>query len=44
MKVRVKNVDKIQLSIFCKQLKLEAPNGKRYENDCANTEDIFCII
>jgi len=29
---------------FCHGLKLEAPDGKRYETDCANTEGIFRII
>lgn len=26
---------------FCHGLKLEAPDGKKYETDCANTESIF---
>ena len=29
---------------FCHGLKLEAPDGKKYETDCANTEGIFRII
>lgn len=29
---------------FCHGLKLEAPDGKRRETDCANTESIFRII
>lgn len=29
---------------FCHGLKLEAPDGKRYKTDCANTEGIFRII
>ena len=29
---------------FCHGLKLEAPDGKRYETDCANTEGIFRLI
>jgi len=29
---------------FCHGLKLEAPDGKKYEVDCANTEGIFRII
>ncbi|HBR15528.1 MAG TPA: phage antirepressor protein [Candidatus Omnitrophica bacterium] len=29
---------------FCHRLKLEAPDGKKYETDCANTEGIFRII
>lgn len=44
MKVRVKTDDGVELSTFCRQLKLEAPDGKRYETDCANTEGIFRVI
>jgi hypothetical protein len=33
-----------QLVTFCHQLKLEAPDGKMRETDCANTEGIFRII
>ncbi len=29
---------------FCHGLKLEAPDGKKYETDCSNTEGIFRII
>ncbi len=29
---------------FCHDLKLEAPDGKKYKTDCANTEGIFRII
>jgi prophage antirepressor-like protein len=29
---------------ICHGLKLEAPDGKRYETDCANAEGIFRII
>ena len=29
---------------FCHGLKLEAPDGKMYETDCANTEGMFRII
>jgi prophage antirepressor-like protein len=29
---------------FCHGLKLEAPDGKKYNTDCANTEGIFRII
>src|SRR3989338_6919248 len=28
----------------CHQLKLEAPDGKRRETDCANTEGMFRIL
>lgn len=44
MKIRVKNEDGAELSTFCRQLKLEAPDGKLRETDCANTENIFRII
>lgn len=44
MKVRVKDQDGIQLSTNCRQLKLQAPDGKMRETDCANTEGIFRII
>ena len=44
MKARTKNEDGIQLSTICKQLKLEASDGKKYETDCATTEGIFRII
>ena len=44
MKTRVKQDDGIELSTFCKQLKLESADGKKYATDCANTEDLFRII
>ena len=44
MKTRVKESDGIELSTICRQLKLKAPDGKKYETDCANTEGIFRII
>ena len=44
MKVRVKNEDGVQLSTICRQLKLEASDGKKYETDCADTEGMFRII
>jgi hypothetical protein len=44
MKVRVKSEDGIELSTICRQLKLEAPDGKLRETDCANAEGIFRII
>ncbi len=44
MKVRVKDEDGAELSTFCRQLKLESPDGKKYETDCASTEGIFRII
>lgn len=44
MKVRVKTEDGAELSTFCRQLKLESLDGKKYETDCANTEGVFRII
>jgi len=44
MKIRVKSEDGIELSTICRQLKLEAPDGKMRETDCANTEGVFRII
>ena len=44
MKQREKESSGIELSTFCRQLKLESSDGKRYETDCASTEGIFRII
>jgi DNA-damage-inducible protein D len=44
MKVRVENDEKAELSTFCRQLKLESTDGKKYETDCANAESMFRII
>lgn len=44
MKIRVKDADGVELSTLCRQLRLEAPDGKKYETDCANTEGMFRII
>lgn len=44
MKVREKDEAGIELSTICRQLKLEAADGKKYLTDCANTEGIFRII
>ena len=44
MKIREKDESGIQLSTICRQLKLEASDGKQYETDCAETEGIFRII
>ena len=44
MKIRVKSEDGIELSTMCRWLKLEAPDGKMRETDCANTESLFRII
>jgi len=44
MKIREKDSSKIELSTFCRQLKLKSSDGKEYETDCADTEGIFRII
>ena len=44
MKIRVKDEDEVELSTFCRQLKLLAPDGKMRETDCSDTEGIFRII
>lgn len=44
MKIRVGDEAASQLSTFCRQLKLVAPDGKMRTTDCANTEGILRII
>ena len=44
MKIREKDEASIELSTICRQFKLTAPDGKKRETDCANTEGIFRII
>ncbi|MBU3907344.1 MAG: phage antirepressor protein [Nanoarchaeota archaeon] len=44
LKVREKESSEIELSTFCRQLKLKSGDGKEYETDCADTEGIFRII
>ena len=44
MKKRVHSDDGIELSTICRQLKLEAPDGKMRETDCANVKSLFRII
>lgn len=44
MKVRVKDEEGSELSTKCRQLKLQAPDLKMRETDCANTESLFRII
>ncbi len=44
MKIRLNDEEKAELSTICLQLKLEAPDKKLRETDCANTEGIFRII
>ncbi len=44
MKKREAASSGIKLSTFCRQLKLESSDGKKYMTDAANTEGIFRII
>jgi SOS-response transcriptional repressor LexA len=44
VKIRESEDSKIELSTICRQMKLEAQDGKMRETDCANTEGIFRII
>jgi methylphosphotriester-DNA--protein-cysteine methyltransferase len=44
MKIRVKTEDGLELSTICRQLKMNAPDGKMRETDCVNTEAAFRII
>ena len=44
MKQRVKTEDGFELSTICRQLKLEAPDGKLRATDCADAEGVLRII
>jgi len=44
LKVREKSSSGVELSTFCRQLKLQSADGKFYETDCANTQSLFRII
>jgi hypothetical protein len=44
MKIRIKDEDGFEPSTVCRQLKLQAPDGKMRETDCSNTEGLFRII
>lgn len=44
MKIREKDDAGVELSTVCRQLKLTAPDGKKRETDCADTEGVFRII
>lgn len=44
LKKREADSNGIELSTFCRQLKLPSADGKKYETDCANTESMFRII
>jgi DNA-damage-inducible protein D len=44
MKQREQESSGIELSTFCRQLKLSSSDGKSYKTDCVNTEAAFRII
>ncbi|MBI2280864.1 MAG: hypothetical protein HYU68_09275 [Bacteroidetes bacterium] len=44
MKVRVKTEDGLELSTICRQLKLQATDGKMRKTDVADTETLLRII
>ncbi len=44
LKIREQESSEIELSTFCRQLKLIAEDGKLRETDCADTEGIFRIL
>ena len=44
LKKREFETSRIELSTFCRQLKLLSSDNKKYDTDCANTEGIFRII
>lgn len=44
MKIRVHDESGVELSTFCRQLKLPASDGKYYLTDTANTEGLLRIV
>src|SRR4030066_670345 len=44
MKVRVKSEDGLELSTICRQLKMQAPDGKMRITDAANVQGLLRII
>ncbi len=44
LKKREQEEGGVELSTFCRQLKLESSDGKYYATDCANTQSMFRII
>ncbi len=44
MKIRVKSEDGLELSTICRQLKMEAEDGKMRETDVADTQTLLRII
>ncbi len=41
LKMREVEPSQIELSTFCRQLKLPSSDGKFYETDCAGTQNMF---
>jgi hypothetical protein len=44
MKIRVQEEDGFEPSTVCRQLKMEAPDGKMRATDCSNTEGVLRLI
>ncbi len=44
LKRREKESSGIQLSTFCRQLKIESSDGKKYSTECSDAENLFRII
>jgi DNA-damage-inducible protein D len=44
MKIRIKTEDGLELSTFCRQLKLKATDGKMRETDVADTQTLLRLI
>jgi hypothetical protein len=44
MKLRESQSSGVELSTFCRQLKIESTDGKKYQTEVASTEGIFRII
>ncbi|MCK5147804.1 Bro-N domain-containing protein [bacterium] len=44
VKKRLSNEEKAELSTICRQLKMQASDGKMRITDCANTEGVFRIL
>jgi hypothetical protein len=44
MKIRIKTEDGLELSTICRQLKMQAPDGKMRQTDCANVEGLLRIV
>lgn len=44
IKKRASEEEQVELSTFCRQLKLVSQDGKKYNTDCANSKGVFRII